>query len=161
MEENQTQETLVEQASTTPLTPEQQMSSLKGLAKMKHKAYANLITLHMRNILADILDTRASQKNRVVSAKALEDIVIAVLDMGVDIINPVSNISGAPAKKAAQFGGVLAQAFDNKMLLLAQKMSDEANGGNMADKVEVTSLSAESQELVKNNETGEEKNDNA
>lgn len=126
MEENNTQEeTHVEQAASPALTVEQQMASLSGIAKMQHKAFDELMTLHLRVMLADVLDTRRSQKDRVLTASAIEQAFRLVLDAGVDITRPKTTVTGALAKKAANFAGVTAKAFDNKMLLLAQKMNEE------------------------------------
>lgn len=107
------------------LTPEQQMMSLRGVAQMKHKAYDDLVTMHLRILLAEVLDTRASQNKRIQAASAIEQAFRVVLDAGVDITNPKTTVTGHLLKKAANFAGTAAQALDNKMLLLAQKMNEE------------------------------------
>jgi hypothetical protein len=109
-------------------TPEQQIAELGKVAKMQHKVLSELTRAH----LGSLLNTLAFRPG--VSGNEKADIIVkildgveGVLDLGLDITKVTVPEKGAIGKQVAMLSGILAQALDNRMLLLAHQMEAKQN----------------------------------
>lgn len=122
----QTQETEVVQEQTAqaaPPSPEEQAKAAKKFTETRAKLLSQLTRAHV----ADFLQTLAFQPGLSGNRKAdmivkFCDMLEGVLDYGVDVTEIQVPEKGNVGKKTATIGGILAQAIDNKMILLAQNM---------------------------------------
>lgn len=127
-------ETQVEQQEQ--MTPE----AVEKAAVMKHNAMSQLLGIYIDSFSAIMLNGNGvSYVEKVQAAKALKEAVVFALDFGVDATQAKIRQSGKLSKEVNGLAGVLVQAMDNRMLLLASRMKDE--------------------ETTNNNETGEKTNE--
>ncbi len=117
-------ETTVEAAPQK--TVEQQFNEMAIVAKSRHKALSQLTRAHV----ADYLHTLAFAPKVSGNEKAdlilkFVDMLEGVLDFGVNATGAKVPGNGSAGKRVSVIGGILAQALDNRMLLLAQKMQDD------------------------------------
>lgn len=119
-----------------PVTPEDQAKAAKKFTEKRAQLLSQLTRAHM----ADYLNTLGFQPG-LSGARKVEmitkflDMVEGVLDYGVDVTKIEVPEKGNIGKKAATIGGILAQAIDNKMILLAQNMQ-EAENNTTEEKIE-------------------------
>jgi hypothetical protein len=101
------------------------LNDLNKVSKMKHKALSQLTSVHLNVLLGRVLDTRASYNNKVQAANALVEAVLFALDFGVSVTNAKIRSGGPFAKEVNNLAGVLAQANDIRMVLMAGSMAEE------------------------------------
>lgn len=119
-------ETQQEVKQDVQLTPEQQMESVKKVSTMQHKALSQLVRVHLADLMNDLAFKPGLSGNEKVSRiNTILDSIEGVLDLGLDITKVQIPEKGAFARRTVKMAGVLAQALDNRMLLLASKMDDE------------------------------------
>lgn len=122
--EQEVTEVTPEQAQETKaLSPEQQIAELGKVAKMQHKVLSELVRAH----LGSLLNTLAFRPGVAGNEKAdiivkILDGVEGVLDLGINVTKVQVPEKGAIGRQVATMSGVLAQALDNRMLLLAHQM---------------------------------------
>jgi hypothetical protein len=126
--QEQTVETVQPQTSTpdVELSQEQQMETVKKTATMRQKALSQLVRVHLADLIQDLAFTPGLSGNeKVKRINTILDSVEGVLDLGLDITNVKVPEKGPYARRTVQFAGVLAQALDNRMLLLASRLDEK------------------------------------
>ena len=118
-------EVQVETTAVPEKTQEQQFNELAAVAKMRAKMLSQLVRAHA----ADYLNTlafapRLGGNERADLIVKFLDMLEGVLDLGLDITGVQIPEKGPVGKRVVNIAGVLAQALDNRMLLLAQQMQD-------------------------------------
>lgn len=127
MEETVAPETTVQETPVAPTqTVEQQLASLNKISKKRHEMFSTLVRAHV----ADYLQTLAFQPGLSGNKKfeMINNFVTmleGVLDFGLDITKVTVPEKGSIGKKTATIGGILAQAMDNKFVLLAQNLKED------------------------------------
>jgi hypothetical protein len=119
-------ETQVPQASL-----EQQMTEMTAIAKMRHKALSKLVRAHVASYLNSLaFAPKVSGNEKADLILKFVEMLEGVLDFGVDVTGAKIPEKGPVGKKVVNIAGVLAQALDNRMLLLAQQMQEKENATN-------------------------------
>lgn len=122
------------------------METLRKMAEMKHSGLSNLLGIYIDSFSAIMINGNGtSYAKKVQAALALKEAVLFAMDFGLGVTNPKIREQGtALSKEVNGLAGVMVQTLDNRMLLLADKMSKDI----------------ETKEQTKTNETvGEIKND--
>lgn len=108
------------------LNPEQQMMELRSLAVMKHKTFSSLLGIHIDNFSAIMVNGNGtSYKEKIQAAQALKEAVLFALDFGLDVTKPKIRQGGKLAKETNGLAGLMVQALDNRMLLIADSMNEK------------------------------------
>lgn len=117
---------VVEQTSVEQ-TLEQRQESLRSVAEMKAKAYNDLVSIHLQNLTRIMLSSHGvSELQKRQANKALVEAVLFALDFGVNVTGATIRDKGvALAKETNTLAGVLVQALDNRMLLLADNLRNQ------------------------------------
>lgn len=118
-------ETQVETKKAAP-TAEEQMFELRKLAEMKHKTFTQLLGLHIDGFSAIMVNGNGvSYAKKIQAAQALKEAVMFALDFGLDVSKAKIREGGALAKETNNLAGVMLQALDNRMLLMADRMNEK------------------------------------
>lgn len=129
----QTQENVTEtEVTTTEPSAEElnkQSEELEKVTQMRLKALAQLTGIHIDSFSAIMIDTNGvSYKEKLQAAKALKEAVAFALDFGLNVTNAEIRQAGVKyAKEVNSLAGILVQAFDARMLLLASKLQEDNN----------------------------------
>lgn len=129
----QTQENteVVAETKAAP-TQEQQMAELSKVAKMQHKVLSGLVRAHMGSFLNQLaFAPKVSGNEKAAMIVGFLDGVEGVLDLGLDVTGAKVPEKGAIGKNVATMSGILAQALDNRMLLLAHNMESAEKEGKL------------------------------
>lgn len=119
-------ETPVETKPEVQLTQEQQMDTVKKTARMRHKALSQLARIHMADLLNDLaFRPGLSGNEKAALINTILDVDEFILDLGLSITNAKLSEKGKYAKRSVQLAGIKAQAYDNRMLLLASQLDDQ------------------------------------
>lgn len=123
MEESQAVEQVTE-TSGLQQTLEQQQESLRSVAEMKARAYNDLVSIHLQNLTRIMMASHGvTELQKRQANKALVEAVLFALDFGVNATGATIRDKGvALAKETNTLAGVLVQALDNRMLLLADNL---------------------------------------
>lgn len=142
MTEEQTQ--VNEETKSPEITPEQQNIELRRLAEMKHKMFSSLLGIHIDTLSSIMLNGNGvSYKKKLEAAKALREAILFSLDFGLDISKAKIRQGGQTlSKESNNLAGVMVQALDNRMLLIADNLNK-----------------MEQENLNKTEETGEKTNE--
>jgi hypothetical protein len=117
--------------SETEVKQEMTPEAVEKAAVMKHNAMTQLVGIYVDSFSAIMLNGNGvSYHDKVQAARALKEAVSFALDFGVDATNATIRQGGKLAKEVNGLAGVLVQAMDNRMLLLASKMKDEEQTTN-------------------------------
>lgn len=118
------EETQVTQTSELQQTLEEQQASLRSVAEMKAKAYNDLVSIHLQNLTRIMMSSNGvSELQKRQANKALVEAVLFALDFGVNVTGATIRERGtALAQETNTLAGVLVQALDNRMLLLADNL---------------------------------------
>lgn len=113
---------VVENAET--LSPEQQKESVRELAQMRARVYEQLIDAHIMSLTRVMISTNGvSQLQKRQAESALREAVKFAMDFGVSATGAKIRQKGTVyAKEVNNLAGILAQAQDNRMLLLADAL---------------------------------------
>lgn len=131
VEETQTEVGPVIQ-ETKPPTQEQQMAELSKVAKMQHKVLSGLVRAHMGSFLNQLaFAPKVSGNEKAAMIVGFLDGIEGVLDLGLDVTGAKVPEKGAIGKNVATMSGILAQALDNRMLLLAHNMEAAEKEGKL------------------------------
>lgn len=150
MQENtevtQMEQEVPEQVEEVEQTFEQKQAELKTLTEMKAKVYAQLVDAHIMSLTRVMLSTnKTSQLEKRQAESALREAVKFALDFGLGVTNAKIRDKGMVfAKETNNLAGVLVQALDNRMLLLASNMH-EANMAAAEQEVETSEVVEETQ----------------
>lgn len=108
------------------ITPEQQHVELRRLAEMKHKMFSSLLGIHIDTLSSIMLNGNGvSYAKKLEAAKALREAVLFSLDFGIDISKAKIRQGGQTlAKESNNLAGVMVQAMDNRMLLIADNLKN-------------------------------------
>lgn len=137
-------ETAVAPQQDVQLSQEQQMETVKKTATMRQKVLSRLVRVHMADLINDLAFTPGLSGNeKVKRINTILDSVEGVLDLGLDITNAQIPEKGPYARRTVQLAGILAQALDNRMLLLASRLDEKEKA---------------TETVVENNETQGEEN---
>lgn len=120
--------TEVQQEKAVEQTPEQQEESLQKMATMRHKAFSQLVKIHIQNYGQTLIATKGV--SYLEKRNALDSMLKAVefaLDFGLNLNNTSLRDKGTYAKMENDLASTLVHALDNRMILLAQKMKEEEN----------------------------------
>lgn len=131
-----TQETTAE-----VVNPEKQMMELRGLAEMKHKTFSQLLGIHIDTFSSVMVNGNGtSYKEKIQAAQALKEAVLFALDFGLDVTKPKIRQGGKLAKEVNGLAGIMVQALDNRMLLIADRMNKEENKETVNEQGETNEL---------------------
>lgn len=126
-------------AQEVTLSPEQQMQELQKVAVMRHKVLSQLVRVHLADLMNDLaFKSGISGAQKVALINQTLDGIEGVLDLGVDITNTVIPEKGPVGTRVAKMAGVLAQALDNRMLILAHRMENETQNVEQTNNTEET-----------------------
>lgn len=120
---------------------EQQMAELSKVAKMQHKVLSGLIRAHLGSYLNQLaFAPKVSGNEKADLIVKLLDGIEGVLDLGLDVTGTKVPEKGSVGKNVATMMGILAQALDNRMLLLAHNMDAAEKANSIGANVEVNKL---------------------
>ena len=114
------------------LTKEEQLVELRKLANLKHKSYSQLTGIHIDNLLATIISTNGvSYSKKLQAAQALKEGLLFAFDYGLNVSKAKIRQPGqAFAQESNNLAAIVAQLLDNRMLIIADKMNEEASQNN-------------------------------
>mgnify|MGYP007031181460 CR=1 FL=1 len=118
------------EVTTAPevVNPEKQMMELRSLAEMKHKTFVNLLGIHIDTFSAVMVNGNGVTYNeKIQAARALKEAVLFALDFGLDISKTKIRQGGKLSKEVNGLAGIMVQALDNRMLLIADRMNENEN----------------------------------
>ena len=105
------------------LSTEEQFLQMRGMNEMRHKALSRLIEAQLLNYGATLITTNGvSYQTKLQTLREMISAVLFSLDVGLDITKPELKQKGQAAKNQASLAGLLAQALDNRFLLIADNM---------------------------------------
>lgn len=111
-----------EQSGVTVQTYE----DLRKMTELKHRASAQLVKAHLINYGATMIATNGvSYQTKLNALTDMVDAVLFAIDYGLDITKPELKQKGAAAKQQQSLAAILAQALDNRFLLIADNMRKE------------------------------------
>lgn len=119
-------------AETKPeLSQAEQLVEMRKLAEMKHKTFSQLIGLHVDNFSAIMVNGNGvTYAQKVQAAGALKEAIMFALDFGLDVTKAPIRQGGKLAKEVNGLAGILVQALDNRMLLIADNMHKKETEDN-------------------------------
>ncbi len=126
------QEAVLEAATeraTNPVTQtlEEQTAELRKIATFRHKAFSELVGVHLDSFSQIMISTNGvTFQQKVEASKALKEAVMFALDVGLDVTKAPIRQNGKLAKQTNTLAGVLAQTLDNRFLLLADKIQQDS-----------------------------------
>jgi len=128
--------------SEVPTTETQ--TSLRSAAEMKARAFNELVAIHLQQLTSVMMATnRVTQLQKRQANVALVEAVQFALDFGVGVTNSSIRDRGSIfAQETNNLAGVLVQALDNRMLLLADNLRKKEE----LEKVATQPLSTEVEE---------------
>lgn len=114
-----------------------QSEELGKVSEMRLKALSQLVGIHIDSFSAIMIDTNGvTYKDKLNAAKALKEAVLFALDFGLNATNAEIRQKGTKhAKEVNSLAGILVQALDTRMLLLASKLQED-NNKTSTEKVE-------------------------
>jgi hypothetical protein len=130
-----------EEVVTTPVpeaveerTVEQQMQDMRKISEMRFKSLSQLVELYIQSLTRIMISSNGvTELQKRQASSALVEAVRFTLDMGLDVTGAKIRQGGTLAREVNTLAGVLAQAMDTRMLLLADNMRrDEENNKNTA-----------------------------
>lgn len=109
------------QEQTTPeVTLEQSQKAMRDVAEMQAEAYQEIVGLHLDRLMQIMVSTNGvSFQRKVQAAKRLKQAVQGALKYGVKRDLGLPEKGEALAQETNELAAVLTQAFENKMLILA------------------------------------------
>jgi len=116
------------QATTEPTaieerTVEQQMDDMRKISEMRFKSLSQLVELHVQSLTRVMLSSNGvSELEKRQANTALVEAIRFALDMGLSVTEAKIRQGGKLAKEVNTLAGVLVQALDTRMLLLADNM---------------------------------------
>jgi hypothetical protein len=119
-----------EEVAPAPVkTLEEQTAELRKISRFRHKAFSELVGVHLDSFSQIMIATNGvSFQQKVEASRALKEAVMFALDLGLDVTKAQIRQSGKLAKQTNTLAGVLAQTLDNRFLLIADKIQqDELN----------------------------------
>lgn len=121
------QELPVNSAQDVGLTIEEQNLQMRKVTEMRHKAFTELVGIHFQELTRIMMATNGvTELKKRQANKALIEAVKFALDFGIGVTNAEIRQKGeALAKQTNTLAGVLVQALDNRMILLADNMRKE------------------------------------
>lgn len=134
--------------SKPELNPEKQMMELRSLAEMKHKSFSQLLGIHLDTFSAIMVNGNGmSYKDKIQAAQALKEAVMFALDFGLGVTNPKIRQGGKLAKETNGLAGILVQALDNRMLLIADRMNEQEKTMTTAEAVDTVETMRQNGEI--------------
>lgn len=120
-------EQTVDETQTIPETLENRQESLRSVAEMKAKAFNDLVAIHLQQLTRVMMSTNGvTQLQKRQANSALIEAVQFALDFGVGVTNASIRDRGSVlAQETNNLAGVLVQALDNRMLLLADNLKKQ------------------------------------
>lgn len=126
MENNQEDIQNPEEKVAENVLPESSPNSLQDLlkvAEMRHKTFSQLLEISLRNYGHEILKSNKNSFQRKYQVlNSLIRAVMASLDYGLNITGKVILTEGTLKKEEQKLTELLIQAFDNRLLLVANKL---------------------------------------
>lgn len=108
-------------------TLEEQTTELRRISQFRHKAFTELVGVHLDGFSQIMISTNGvSFKQKLEASKALKEAVMFALDLGLDVTKATIRQHGKLAKQTNTLAGVVAQALDNRFLLLADKIQQDS-----------------------------------
>lgn len=108
-------------------TLEEQTAELRKISQFRHKAFTELVGVHLDGFSQIMISTNGiSFKQKVEASKALKEAILFALDLGLDITKPTIRQNGKLAKQTNTLAGVFAQTLDNRLLLIADKIQQDS-----------------------------------
>ena len=108
---------------------EEVMPSVDGVqkaAEMKAKGLSSLVGIYIDSFSAIMLNGNGtSYQAKVDAANALKEAIRFALDFGVEASKAKIRQGGKLSKEVNVLAGIMVQAMDNRMLLLASKMNEQ------------------------------------
>ena len=133
------EEVKTEEQPKTPPTP-QTPEDLQKVGEMKHRVYVQLVGTHLHELIKTMISSHGvSYQTKVNAAGALVEAVQFALDFGLNIVKcPIRQEGTKFAQEVNNLAGILAQAQDNRMLLLALQMKKQEETVKEGEKNEET-----------------------
>ncbi len=134
MEAQQTTETVeTVQETVEQRTPEQQMQDMRKIAEMRFKSLSQLVELHVQSLTRIMVSSNGvTELQKRQAEAALREAIKFTLDLGLNVTEAKIRQGGALAKEVNTLAGVLAQAMDTRMLLLADNMRRDEEAAALA-----------------------------
>lgn len=137
------QNVIVEEEVVQPeVSPEQNAESFRMMAEMRRDAYTQLVSIHLQSLTRIMMATNGvSQLQKRQANKALVEAIEFALNFGIKDDNTIRDKGTVLAKETNNLAGILVQALDNRMLLLADNMKrqeekDAADAAEVVNKEE-------------------------
>lgn len=107
----------------TPPSPEEQKVAARKLTEQQMKVLSELTRIHLASYLQDLaFKPGLSGNKKQAMIIDLLDGMQGILDLGVEITNVQVPEKGSNGRKVASLAGIMAQAMDTRMILLAQNL---------------------------------------
>ncbi len=108
------------------VSPEEQVFEMRKLAEMKHKTFNQLLGIHIDTFSSVMVNGNGvSYAEKIQAAQALKEAVLFALDFGLDVSKAKIRQGGKLAKQVNGLAGIMVQALDNRMLLVADRMNQK------------------------------------
>ena len=115
-------------------TQEQQMAELSKVAEMQAKVLSGLVRAHLGSYLNQLAFAPGVKGNeKAALIVTLLDGIEGVLDLGLDVTGVQVPEKGSIGRNVATISGILAQALDNRMILLAHRMDAAQKENEVVD----------------------------
>lgn len=129
--ETQQQETVEATGVPIPAAPvktlEEQTTELRRISQFRHKAFTELVGVHIDGFSQIMISTNGvTFAQKVEASKALKEAILFALDLGLDITKAEIRQHGKLAKQTNTLAGVFAQTLDNRLLLIADKIQQDS-----------------------------------
>lgn len=117
----------VEQNQAPEVTPEQNNEAVRKMAEMRMQSLSQLVEIHIQSLTQVMLSSNGvSELQKRQANKALVEAVKFALDFGVGVTNAEIRDRGTVyAKETNTLAGVLVQALDTRMIILADKLREQ------------------------------------
>lgn len=117
----------VEQNQAPEVTPEQNQQAVRKMAEMRMVSLSQLVEIHIQSLTQVMLSSNGvSELQKRQANKALVEAVKFALDFGVGATNAEIRDKGTVyAKETNTLAGVLVQALDTRMIILADKLREQ------------------------------------
>lgn len=122
-----TEESAVEAQTRRPTTLAEEKAGARKILEMRQKSLSRLVEIHLQ-VLTQVMmsNNGVSELEKRQANKALLEAVTFALDFGVGVVKPTLRDKGQKyAQQANNLAGVLVQALDNRLILLAENMQEQ------------------------------------
>lgn len=128
-------------------------SSMNNLTEMRREAYTNLVATHLQSLTKIMMSSNGvTELQKRQANKALVEAVTFALNFGIKDDNGIRDRGAVLARETNNLAGILVQALDNRMLMLANRM----NQSRLEETEKTEETVSLNEEKVNNEQTTEE-----